>query len=191
MTVTRTTEHLRLSRKIWYLPLIRGVIGILFGILVLAWPLPTVVVAVVWLGVFWLIDAVLSVVDGVRRRGHQGAGWEIAFGVIGALAGIFLMIHPLQAASTLVLIAAIWAIIGGIVLTVSCLRGRGFPGWGWGAAAGVAMLVFGVVVAVQPAVGIATFVLFLGWYMIVMGAGLIVLGVTMRASARNSGASPS
>ena len=187
MTALRTTEHLRLSRKIWYLPLIRGIIGVLFGILVLAWPLPTVVVAVVWLGVFWLIDGVMAVVDGVRRRGHQGAGWEIAFGVIGALAGIFLIIHPMQAASTLVLIAAIWAIIGGIVLAVSCLRGRGFPGWGWGVAAGVAMLVFGVVVAVQPAVGIATFVLFLGWYMIVMGIGLVVLAVTMRAAAKRTG----
>src|SRR5699024_1714823 len=56
----------------------------------------------------------------------------------------------------------------------------------WGVAAGVAMLVFGVVVAVQPAVGIATFVLFLGWYMIVMGIGLVVLAVTMRAAAKRT-----
>src|SRR5699024_12313070 len=97
MTALRTTEHLRLSRKIWYLPLIRGIIGVLFGILVLAWPLPTVVVAVVWLGVFWLIDGVMAVVDGVRRRGHHGAGWGIACGVVGARAGSVLIVDPRRA----------------------------------------------------------------------------------------------
>src|SRR5699024_12570257 len=103
-----------------------------------AWPLAAVLVAGVWLGLVCLIAGVMAVADGVRRRGHQGAGWEIAFGVIGALAGIFLIIHPLQAASTLVLIAAIWAIIGGIVLAVSCLRGGGLPGGGQGGPAGAA-----------------------------------------------------
>lgn len=180
------TDHLPLSRKIWYLPLIRGIVGILFGILVLAAPLTTVLVAVIWLGVFWLIDGIVAIVDGVRRRGHHGAGWETAFGVIGALAGIFLIIHPLQAASTLVLIAAIWAIIGGIILAVSCVRGRGFPGWGWGVAAGVVMLIFGITVAVQPAVGITTFVLLVGWYAIITSIGLIVLAISMRAAGKKA-----
>ena len=121
----------RLGRELWYYSLIRGVVALVFGILLLVWPLSAVFVAVVWLGVFWIIDGILAVIDGVRRRGSSGAGWEIAFGVMGFLAGLFLVIHPIEAAATLVLIAGIWAIIGGLVITFGAVRDRGVAGWGW------------------------------------------------------------
>lgn len=174
----------RFGRELWYYSLIRGIIAVVFGILVLVSPLATVVVGVVWLGVFWLVDGVLAVVDGVRRRGSAGAGWEIAFGVIGVLAGLFLVIQPLQAAATLVLIAAIWAIIGGLTIALGALRGRGQPGWGWGVAVGAITLLFGLVMVLQPGLALATFVLLVGWYAIVLGVTLVVLALRMRAVAK-------
>lgn len=176
----------RFGRELWYYSLIRGIIAVVFGILVLVSPLATVVVGVVWLGVFWIVDGIVSVVDGVRRRGSAGAGWEIAFGVIGTLAGLFLVIQPLQAASTLVLIAAIWAILGGLTIALGSLRGRGQPGWGWGVAAGAITLLFGLVMVFQPGLALATFVLLVGWYAIVLGVSLVVLGLRMRAVGKRT-----
>lgn len=176
----------RFGRELWYYSLIRGIIALVFGILVLVSPLATVMVGVVWLGVFWIVDGVLAVVDGVRRRGSAGAGWEIAFGVIGVLAGLFLVIQPLQAATTLVLIAAIWAIIGGLTIALGSLRGRGQPGWGWGVAVGAITLLFGLVMVFQPGLALATFVLLVGWYAIVAGVSLVVLGLRMRAVGKRA-----
>src|SRR5690625_6575032 len=136
--VTPTGETIlgRLGRELWYYSLIRGIIAVVFGILVLIWPLSALLVGVIWLGVFWIVDGVLAVIDGIRRRGTPGAGWEIAFGVIGVLAGLFLAIQPLEAASTLMVIAGIWAILGGLIIGLGALRARGVPGWGWGVAMG-------------------------------------------------------
>ena len=182
----------RFGRELWYYSLIRGVIAVIFGILVLVSPLATIVVGVVWLGAFWIVDGVLAVVDGVRRRGSAGAGWEIAFGVVGVLAGLFLVIQPLQAASTLLLIAGIWAILGGITIGLGALKGRGLPGWGWGVAVGVITLLFGIGIIAWPGLALATFVLLVGWYAIVDGVSLLILGLRMRAvgkrAAKDTGA---
>lgn len=188
MTHSPVTNPLlgRLGRELWWYSLLRGIIAVVFGILVLVSPLSALMVGVIWLGVFWIIDGVLAVVDGVRRRGTPGAGWEIAFGVVGALAGLFLAIHPLQAASTLVLIAGIWAIIGGITIALGALRGRGMPGWGWGVALGVITLLFGILMVASPGLALATFVLFVGWYAIVAGIALVVLGLRIRAVAKQT-----
>ncbi len=174
----------RLGRELWWYSLARGIIAVVFGILILLWPLSAIVVGVVWLGVFWILDGALAIVDGVRRRGTRGAGWEIAFGVIGVLAGLFLAIQPLQAASTLVLIAGIWAILGGVTIGLGALQARGLPGWGWGVAVGVVTLVFGILIVASPGVALATFVLFVGWYAIILGVSLVVLALRIRAVAK-------
>lgn len=176
----------RLGRELWWYSLLRGLIAVVFGILVLVWPVSALLVGVIWLGVFWIIDGVLAVVDGVRRRGSAGAGWEIAFGVVGVLAGLFLVIQPLQAAGTLVLIAGIWAIIGGITIAFGALRGRGQPGWGWGLALAVATLLFGILIVASPGLALTTFVLFVGWYAIVAGISLVILGLRMRAVGKRA-----
>ena len=183
-TRTPATVLGRFGRELWYYSLIRGIIAVIFGILVLLAPLATLVVGVVWLGAFWIVDGILSVVDGVRRRGSPGAGWEIGFGVVGVLAGLFLVIQPLQAADTLLLIAGIWAIVGGIVIGLGALKGRGLPGWGWGVAVAVVTLLFGIGVLAWPGLALATFVLLVGWYAIVLGVSLVVLSLRMRAVAK-------
>lgn len=191
--MTRSPDHALLGRRgreLWWYSLLRGIIAVVFGILVLVAPLSAILVGVIWLGVFWLIDGVLAVIDGVRRRGSSGAGWEIAFGVVGVLAGLFLVIQPLQAASTLVLIAGIWAIIGGITIALGAVRARGLPGWGWGVALGVVTLLFGILMVASPSLALATFVLFVGWYAIVAGLALVVLGLRIRAVARQSAPRP-
>lgn len=186
--VTPTGETIlgRLGRELWYYSLIRGIIAVVFGILVLIWPLSALLVGVIWLGVFWIVDGVLAVIDGIRRRGTPGAGWEIAFGVIGVLAGLFLAIQPLEAASTLMVIAGIWAILGGLIIGLGALRARGVPGWGWGVAMGVATLVFGILILAWPGIALATFVLFVGWYAILLGVSLVVLALRIRKLAKTA-----
>lgn len=183
-TRTPATVLGRFGRELWYYSLIRGIIAVIFGILVLLAPLTTLVVGVVWLGAFWIVDGILSVVDGVRRRGSAGAGWEIGFGAVGVLAGLFLVIQPLQAADTLLLIAGVWAILGGIVIGLGALKARGLPGWGWGVAVAVITLLFGIGMLAWPGLALATFVLLVGWYAIVLGVSLLVLALRMRAVAK-------
>lgn len=185
-TSAKDTVIGRFGRELWYYSLMRGIIAVVFGILVLLSPLATILVGVVWLGVFWIVDGVLAVVDGVRRRGTAGAGWEIAFGLVGVLAGLFLVIQPLQAAGTLLLIAGIWAILGGITIGLGAVKGRGLPGWGWGIAVGAVTLLFGIGMVAWPGLALATFVLLVGWYAIVVGASLVVLALRMRAVGKQT-----
>lgn len=79
-----------LAKQIWYLPVVRGVLAIVLGIVALVWPAIAIITLVTLLGIFWIIDGVLSVAGGIRRRGTAGSrwGWDVFFGIVGVIAGL-------------------------------------------------------------------------------------------------------
>ncbi|UNX54253.1 HdeD family acid-resistance protein [Georgenia sp. TF02-10] len=173
------------SRRVWYLPVIRGVLAILLGVLALVWPAATLLTLILVLGVFWLVDGVVGIVDGVRWRGEAGAGLRIVLGVLGVLAGLVLVLQPGLSAGVLVTIAGVWAVLGGVALVVVSVQARRWGvGWGWGVAAGVVTAVFGILLIAWPGIGAATFVILLGAYALVAGIALVVHGLRIRALAK-------
>ncbi|MEE6289061.1 DUF308 domain-containing protein [Georgenia sp. MJ173] len=177
-----------LARQLWYLPVIRGVLGVVLGIVVLVWPSIAVLTIVTLLGVYWLIDGVLSVVDGIRRRGTPGAGWEILFGVVGAVAGLVLIIRPGMSAALLIMLAGVWAIAGGVVLAITAVAARKAvgAGWGWGVFLGLATVAFGVVLVAVPDLTATVLGIVLGIYAIVAGVLFIALGFAIRTLGKRA-----
>lgn len=175
-----------LTKKVWYYPLIRGIVALIFGVLALAWPGATVLALIVILGAMWTIDGIVAIIDGVRRRGTPGAGWEIAFGVLGTITGLVLLLRPGLSAAVLLIVAGAWALAGGIVLIISSIRARKVAAraWGWGIAAGVATALFGVLVLAQPGIAAITLVFMLGFYAIALGIVLIALAFVIRNAGR-------
>lgn len=177
-----------LARQLWYLPVLRGVAAVLLGIVALVWPGVAVLTVVTLLGILWIIDGVLAVVDGFRRRGTPGAAWTIFFGVVSVLAGLVLVIRPGMSASVLVMLAGIWAVVGGIVLAISAVSARKAVGrgWGWGVALGVLTLAFGVVLLVAPGLSAVVLAIVLGIYAIVGGVLLVVVGFQIRSLGKRA-----
>ena len=150
--------------------LFRGIAAVLFGVLTLVWPKLSLFVLVIMFGVFAVVSGITAVVAALRNTEEQGWGFLLIEGILGILAGVVALVWPgITALAFLYLIAA-WAILTGITEVVAPLA---FP-MSVGRAlltllAGVVSIIFGILIAAQPASGLLAVVWLIGVYAIVFG----------------------
>lgn len=102
--------------------LLVGILGIIAGVLVLAYPLYS---AILIPTVFALIIGVEGLIIGAvyMVQGFSGAGWGMGIlGILSIIFGLVLIANPLIAALGLVLLLAVLAIVGGIAAIVISFR---------------------------------------------------------------------
>jgi uncharacterized membrane protein HdeD (DUF308 family) len=167
----------------WWTFIVRGVVAILFGIIALVYP-PAGIGILVGLFAAWaIIDGVNSLLTGIRTRGTDRSWWlEILEGLIGVAAGIIALVLPVGfVAEVLLLLIAAWAILTGILEIVMAVRlRRVIEGEVWLALAGLASIVFGVVVVLFPTAGILSIVWLVAGFAIAFGVFLVMLGWRLR-----------
>ena len=155
--------------------LVRGIAAILFGILTFVWPNLTLSVLVLLFGVYAIIGGITAVAAALRNRGEEGWGLLLFEGILGILAGVVALVWPNITALAFLYLLAAWAIITGIMELVAPLA---FPMRGGRAAlmvvAGLASIVFGIIIAAQPSSGLLAVVWLIGVYAIVFGVMYIV-----------------
>jgi uncharacterized membrane protein HdeD (DUF308 family) len=168
-------------KRDWWLIAIRGIAAILFGLAAFVWPGLTLELLVLLFAAYVLIDGVLSIVAFVRRPGQPPS--MLVGGIVSIAAGVVALIFPGLAALSVVILIAAWAILTGLAeialtfrlherLTVELL---------W-ILAGIASIVFGIVLIVFPAAGALALVWFIGAYALFFGVLLVILGFSLRAA---------
>ena len=168
--------------KWWWTFIIRGVVAILFGVIALVFP-PVALGVLVGLFAAWaIIDGANSLLTGVRTRGQDRSWWlEILEGVVSVAAGVIALVLPGIASHILLLLIAAWAIVTGVVQIVTAIRLRTvIAGEAWLALAGVASIVFGVILLVFPTAGALSIAWLIASFAIVFGAFLAMLGWRLR-----------
>ncbi len=166
----------------WWTFILRGVLAIAFGLIALFVP-PLGIAVLVGLFAAWaLIDGATGIVAGWRMRGSARSWWlQLLEGVVGIAAGVVALVFPLFAAEILVILIAAWAIVTGAFEIVMAIRlRREISGELWLALAGVASILFGVVLFWFPAAGAITIVWLIGSFAIAFGAFLVLLGWRLR-----------
>ena len=99
----------------WKLLLLRGVIGIVLGIILVAWPQATIVVLMVLVGIWALIDGI-GLAAQVFDKG-AGTGQRVLFGVMALVALVVAMVasfNPDKAASVITWLVGIWLLVRGL-----------------------------------------------------------------------------
>jgi uncharacterized membrane protein HdeD (DUF308 family) len=164
--------------------LFRGFAAILFGILTLVWPKMSLAVLVLLFGVFAVISGITAVVGALRSTDIQGWGLLLFEGILGILAGVVALIWPGITALAFLYLLAAWAIITGIMELIAPLS---FPMTGGRSVlmvlAGLASIVFGILIAAQPASGLLAVVWLIGVYAIVFGVMYVVVYFESRSLA--------
>ena len=83
----------------WWIVLLRGIMLLLFGILFMLHPGITLITVMAILGAYWFVDGIFMIVTSVvGHRQIKGWGWGIFSGILGVLAGIIVMLHPVAGA---------------------------------------------------------------------------------------------
>ncbi|WP_315789299.1 HdeD family acid-resistance protein [Fischerella sp. JS2] len=166
----------------WWTLVLRGVIAILFGMAVFVWPRISVGVLVGLFGLFVLISGILALIAALSRRQPEENRWLLVFeGIIGIIAGVLVFIWPGITALILLYFIAAWAIVTGILEIIAAIQLRKEIENEWLLAiAGIASILFGILVAIRPGAGALAILWVIAAYAIIFGVMLLILGLRLR-----------
>ncbi|ORA20660.1 hypothetical protein BST14_01380 [Mycobacterium arosiense ATCC BAA-1401 = DSM 45069] len=174
---------------LWKSALLSGILSLVLGVLVLAWPGISILVAAVAFGVYLLITGVAQVVFAFSL--HVSAGSRILLFISGAASLILALLafrHFGKDPLTAILLLAIWIGIGfifrGVGTTVSAVSDPHLPGRGWNIFVGVISLLAGIVVLASPFASIVTLAYVVGAWFVVIGVFEIVSSFGIRKASK-------
>jgi uncharacterized membrane protein HdeD (DUF308 family) len=171
----------------WWVMLIRGVAGVLFGIATFFAPGVSLAVLVLLFGAYALVDGVLAVISAVRRRGVSDRWWMLLLeGLVGIAAGIVTLVWPGITALALLYVIAAWALLTGAFEIAAAIRLRKIITGEWLLVlSGVASIGLGILLMIFPGPGALVMVLWIGAYVFVFGILLIALSLRLRSLDRS------
>ncbi|HEX3546428.1 MAG TPA: HdeD family acid-resistance protein [Mycobacterium sp.] len=174
-------------QHLWKSTLLSGILAVILGILVLAWPGITILVAAIFFGAYLLITGIAQVIFAFSL--HVSAGGRVLLFVSGAAALILAVLAFRHfGEGYAVLLLAIWIGVGfvfrGVATTVSAISDPGLPGRGWSIFFGVITTIAGVVVIASPFESIVTLALVVGIWLIVIGVFEVVSSFGIRSAGK-------
>ncbi|HWX99145.1 MAG TPA: HdeD family acid-resistance protein [Mycobacterium sp.] len=174
---------------LWKSTLVSGILSLILGVLVLAWPGISILVAAIWFGVYLLITGIAEVVFAFSL--HVTAGSRILLFISGAASLILAVLafrHFGTDPRTAILLLAIWIGVGfifrGVATTVSAISDPTLPGRGWSIFVGVISLLAGIVVIAYPFDSIITLAIVVGVWFVVIGVFEIVSSFGIRKASK-------
>jgi len=100
-----------------------GVLSVIVGFALLRTPFQSVEVFIFVLGIFWLVQGIMTFVAAFAL--NRGRGWALVSGILGILAGIIILVYPISSAVTLAFVGGIWLVILGVTQVIAGYELRG------------------------------------------------------------------
>ncbi len=172
--------------KNWGWVALRGLLSIIFGVLVFFNPFSALTVFLIFLGVYFLIDGGMTIYYTVTGRNENERGWwSFLEGALSIIAGVAALIAPLIAgivlATFFALLFGIWAIVTGVTQVITAVRLREeIEGEFWMGLAGIISVIFGAFIAINPLISGIAITQVMGIYAVLFGIFLIMLALRLR-----------
>jgi uncharacterized membrane protein HdeD (DUF308 family) len=159
------------GRRLAVLLGVRGLLAVVFGVLVLVWPGITVLALAYVFAVYALVDGIGMIISGFRSRG--GPRWSyVLAGVVGVIAGLAAAFWPGVTVLVLAVWAGAWAVVTGVLEIAAAVRREDSGRW-WTALAGVLSIIAGLFILIWPAIGALALATVLGIYALAAGLALL------------------
>jgi uncharacterized membrane protein HdeD (DUF308 family) len=172
----------------WTTLLARGLIGVAFGVLAMAWPDETVTVLVVIWGCWALLDGVITLAVVGRVPGTAPKVVAILAGAVALLVAFFAIARPGVAAATLTWFLGVWLVVRGVLEIVQAFS-VDEPGGRWALAlGGVLDGVIGVLFMANPGSAVLGIAFLLGLLAFLWGLAVVGLAFFVRRAAPPPGA---
>src|SRR5258705_10195915 len=140
-------------QHLWKSALLSGILAVILGVLVLAWPGESIVVAAIFFGAYLLVTGFAQVIFAFSL--HVSAGGRVLLFLSGA-ASLILAILCFRSLQNSILLLAIWIGVGfifrGVATAVSAVSDPTLPGRGWEIFIGGVTVLAGGVVSGRPLV---------------------------------------
>ncbi|HKD24059.1 MAG TPA: HdeD family acid-resistance protein [Rhizomicrobium sp.] len=168
--------------KNWWAVAIRGVLGILFGLIAFWHPLVTILSLVIVFAAYAICDGIFAIVAAVRAARANERWWPFVLeGLVSIAAGVLAFIWPHITVLVFVIMIAVWAIITGVLMLSAAFRLGPDRGRWWFALGGVASLAWGVLLFIAPFMGAVVLTWWIGAYAFVFGIALLIAAFRLRS----------
>ena len=161
-----------------------GIISLLAGVTVLAWPGRTLIVVAVLFGIQLVVTGIFRFVAAFASEDLTGGSRVLlaVLGVLSLIVGLYAVRHLLVTLLALALLLGIYWIVNGAVELFMALSARAVPGRGWTGVMGVISVLAGLLVLVYPAISLLTLVVVLSVWLLVLGLMEISLAIRTRSA---------
>jgi uncharacterized membrane protein HdeD (DUF308 family) len=161
--------------KHWWSYLLKGIIAIAFGVVLIAYPSATLKTFIYIFAAFALVsgivDVILAIVLATRK---EKWGWPLVGGLLSILIGGIILRDPKIALGVVVLLVAIWALIGGIAAMAHAFDMPPKSGRGWVGVSGALAIIAGIVILAYPVGSTYAVMVLIAVYLLIGGVFLIV-----------------
>ncbi len=164
----------------WWIILVEGIFALIFGLFLITAPGATSVFAVTVLGFYWLIRGIFAIIEIFLPDRVTHWGWLLFMGILGIIAGIAVLRHPLYATALVGTFLVIFLAVDGLIMGIMGLV-RAFMGAGWGTGIlGVLTIIIAIILFANVLVATLALPLVLGVFMIIGGIVAIFYSFRVR-----------
>ncbi|MGW3370588.1 HdeD family acid-resistance protein [Streptomyces hydrogenans] len=115
---THATASLRV------LAFISGALSTLLGLFCFRGATQSILLLALWIGIGWLFRGITQTVAAASDPAMPARGWQVFLGVVSAVAGVVLIVSPLESVAVLTLLGGIWLIAVGAAEIVTAIQIR-------------------------------------------------------------------
>lgn len=171
-----------LFRLRWWAIALKGLFGVIFGILALVTPGPALLSLVLVFGIFAVADGIAGVIAAWgRARNGEAWVWFAVASVASIVLGVLAFVWPLATAFVLTLFIGANAAVTGVATLVSAVRLPADHGRGWFILAGILGLVFAGLILFNPLAGAVAITWIIGAWAFATGIVFILVGFRLRS----------
>ena len=175
-TLAAPTEELRRTRR-WLT--VAGVLSLLGGIVAVVLPNIASIATAIFVGWLLVFVSALYVVDAFSTRDGRRIALRLLIAVLSFVAGLYLLVAPLDGAFTLTVVLSMWFLAVGVARIAGGIADHKAPGAGMLVIIGVLSLGLGLLIALQLPES-ATWAIGL-----LVGIDLLFSGIVLLSLARN------
>lgn len=169
-----------MRNRIWWLTLLRGILGVILGLLLLFWPDKSAEALIMFVGAFALLTGLVITIHALLARFLLWGG-SVAGGLVTLLLGLIALFWPGLTAAVLVYVIAAWALVFGILEVIAGLAlGAGSPAGALATGIGLVTVVLAILLFAAPEVGVVAAAWLLALYFLLNGGLTIYHAVEVR-----------
>lgn len=124
-----------------------AILMIVLGIMAIVFPFFATVASTLVFGWIFIFAGISQIVYAFQSKGAGQVVWKLIIGLLYFLAGILVVVNPLEGVLTFTLVLGITIFVQGIIQVLIAFQMRRIsPNWGWMLASGLIGIIFGIFV---------------------------------------------
>jgi uncharacterized membrane protein HdeD (DUF308 family) len=173
-----------LYHRAWWALMLRGLLGIVVGVLIVARPMESVAAFALVIAIWALFSGIVDIVHAFEMSKVLKHWWVLLLtGLVSVGFGVAAMIYyPVLALTFAVLWAAWWLMLTGILGVYSAMKLRGMGmDWGWPLTFGVLSFLAGIFALLSPPATLGAIMAIIATFAIVSGIVLVIGAFKLRS----------